>query len=300
MKAGADQGAASDTPPAAAKTSAPDGALDRAPDGAPDGGIHLRFAGIDTGSWMTKAVVIDGHGAVAGHAVVRSGADLPGAAERALEAALVGAGVPRERLRAIWATGFGRRAVPFAQGHRTELDCHARGVLRYVQGPLTVVDIGGQDAKIIKLDAAGRRVSHKMNRKCAAGTGSFLEEMALRLGVAIGELPALAAAYEEEFELGSYCTVFTATEVLAAIRQGRRPADLARAAYRSVVKRVLEMDVLDGAVVVTGGVVAHHPAAVEILERAIGRAVIVPPHPQEMGAFGAALAAQEFGDGRDG
>jgi predicted CoA-substrate-specific enzyme activase len=161
-----------------------------------------------------------------------------------------------------------------------------------VPGPLTVIDIGGQDAKIIAVDGEGRRVAHKMNRKCAAGTGSFLEEMALRLDARIGELPALAAASTEEIELGSFCTVFTGTEVLGLIRQGKRPADLARAAYRSVVKRVLEMERVEGKVVATGGVVAHHPMVVELLERAIGGRVIVPDHAQEIGAIGVAVAAR--------
>ncbi len=157
---------------------------------------------------------------------------------------------------------------------------------------LTVIDIGGQDAKIILVDEQGRRIGHKMNRKCAAGTGSFLEEMAMRLDVPIAGLPALAAAATEEISLGSFCTVFTGTEVLGLIRQGKRPADLARAAYRSVVKRVLERERVQGRVIATGGVVAHHPMVVELLEKAVGEKVAVPEHAQEIGALGAALAAR--------
>jgi predicted CoA-substrate-specific enzyme activase len=251
------------------------------------------YAGIDSGSWNTKAVLIDGGSHVLGTAVVRSGADLEAAAENAFRAALRAAGKEASELRAVWATGFGRENITFAQGSRTELDCHGRGVHHFVPGAVTVVDIGGQDAKVIKLDERGRRVSHKMNRKCAAGTGSFIEEMALRLDVPVGELGTLASGYQEEVELGSFCTVFTGTELLSAIRRGKRPADLARAAYKSIVKRVLEMDVLDQQVVATGGVVAFHPMVVSLLEQAIGGKVIVPPLPQEMGALGAALAALE-------
>lgn len=257
------------------------------------GGEGALFAGIDSGSWTTKAVVIDSTSRLTARAVVRTGADLPAAAEQSLARALAEAGIDRARITTVCATGFGRLSIPFATGSRTELDCHARGVRHYVEAPFTVVDIGGQDAKVIRIDAQGRRISHKMNRKCAAGTGSFLDEMALRLNVTIEQLPGLAAGFAEEVELGSFCTVFTGTEVLAAIRQGKRPADLARAAYRSVIQRVLEMELLEGKVVATGGVVAHHPMAVALLESALGRAVIVPPHPQEMGAFGAALAGRE-------
>lgn len=253
------------------------------------------YAGIDCGSWNTKAALVDADGALVATAVVRTGADVAGAAERAFAELLARAGATRQHVVAIWSTGFGRHAIPLASASRTELDSHARGALQHVSGPLTVIDIGGQDAKIILVDAEGRRVSHKMNRKCAAGTGSFLEEMALRLDVPIGQLPALARDAREEIELGSFCTVFTGTEVLGLIRQGKRPADLARAAYRSVVKRVLEMERVEGKVVATGGVVAHHPMVVELLSKAIGREVTVPVNPQEIGALGVAVAAREAG-----
>ncbi len=251
------------------------------------------YAGIDCGSWNTKAALVDEGGRLVATAVVRTAADVHGAAERAFGELLATAGVDRGVVAEVWSTGFGRHAVTFATGSRTELDAHARGALRSVPGPITVIDVGGQDAKIIVIDAAGRRVAHKMNRKCAAGTGSFLEEIALRLDVPIGELPALAARFSEELQLGSFCTVFTGTEVLHLIREGKRPADLARAAYRSVVKRVLEMERVEGRVVATGGVVAHHPMIVELLEKALGQPVTVPAHPQEIGALGVAIAARE-------
>jgi predicted CoA-substrate-specific enzyme activase len=163
----------------------------------------------------------------------------------------------------------------------------------YVPGAVTVIDLGGQDSKVIRLGLDGRRLAHRMNRKCAAGTGSFLEEIALRLGTDIGQLDALAGTATEDLELGSFCTVFAGTEMLSLIRAGKRAGDLARAAYRSLIKRVIEMDVLQGTVVVTGGVFGHHPTMVKLLEHQLGRSVILPPHPQEMGAFGAALAARE-------
>jgi predicted CoA-substrate-specific enzyme activase len=251
------------------------------------------FAGIDSGSWNTKAVVIDGDGRVLATAVVRSGADLTAAAERTYADALAKAGMSGHEVSAIWATGFGRNSVPFAHGSRTELDCHGRGAAFYVKGPLVVIDIGGQDAKVIRLDAGGQRVSHRMNRKCAAGTGSFLDEIALRLGIEIGELDQLAEQSGEDVELSSFCTVFAGTELLTHIRAGKKPADLAKAAYRSLVKRLLSMDVFEGRVVATGGVVAFHPTMVRLLEAELRNPVIVPPHPQEMGAFGAALAARD-------
>jgi predicted CoA-substrate-specific enzyme activase len=252
-----------------------------------------RWAGIDSGSWATKAVVIDAEARVLGTAVVRSGADLTGAAVRSYHGALENAGLVPSDVTAVWATGFGRQSVTFADGSRTELDCHGRGVVHYVPGPVVVVDIGGQDAKVIRLDDTGRRLAHRMNRKCAAGTGSFLDEIALRLGVDARDLDTLAGSATEELELSSFCTVFAGTELLTLIRAGKRPADLASAAYRSLVMRVSAMDVFPGRVVATGGVVAHHPNLVKMLAHKLQSEVVVPPHPQEMGAFGAALAARD-------
>ena len=251
------------------------------------------FVGIDSGSWNTKAVVIGADGRVLGTAVARSGADLTAAAELTYAAVLARSGRTRDDVVAVWSTGFGRDTIPFADGSRTELDCHGRGAAFYVAGPLVVIDIGGQDAKVIRLDAAGQRLSHRMNRKCAAGTGSFLDEIALRLGIGVEDLDALGRGATEELELSSFCTVFAGTELLTLIRTGRRPADLAMAAYRSLIKRVLAMDVFEGRIVVTGGVAAFHPTIVKLLAQACRGEVIVPPHPQEIGAFGAALAALE-------
>lgn len=251
------------------------------------------FAGIDSGSWNTKAAVIDADGRVLATAVVRSGADLAGAAERVYDAALAKIRITRDEVTSVWSTGFGRESVPFAVGSRTELDCHGRGVAFYVRGPLVVIDIGGQDAKVIRLDADGQRLSHRMNRKCAAGTGSFLDEIALRLGIEIQTLDRLAQASTDELELSSFCTVFAGTELLTMIRTGKRPADLAMAAYRSLVKRITAMDVLQGQIIATGGVVAYHPTVVTLLSEACRTEVVVSPHPQEIGAFGAALAARD-------
>lgn len=251
------------------------------------------FAGIDSGSWNTKAAIIDADGCVLATAVMRSGADLEGAAERAYDDALAKIRLKKSDIRAVWSTGFGRGSVPFATGSRTELDCHGRGVAFYVPGPVVVIDVGGQDAKVIRLDASGLRLSHRMNRKCAAGTGSFLDEIALRLGVAMQDLDRLAQTSTDELELSSFCTVFAGTELLSLIRAGKQPADLAMAAYRSLVKRITAMDVLQGKIVATGGVVAYHPTVVKLLSQACRTEVVVSPHPQEIGAFGAALAARD-------
>jgi activator of 2-hydroxyglutaryl-CoA dehydratase len=130
-----------------------------------------------------------------------------------------------------------------------------------------------------------------MNRKCAAGTGAFLEEIAYRLKIPIEELNELAEKAEREVHLGSYCTVFTATELLAKIREGVEARDLVRGVFGSVLKRALEMDPLEGKIAMSGGVVAHNPFLVEMFGRKLEREIFIPPLPQYTGALGAALFA---------
>ncbi len=247
--------------------------------------------GIDVGSTTTKAVIVDDWPAIIGTCVVYSGTDFESAARQAWEEALNHAGLRGEDVPCVVSTGYGRKSVPFARRTMTEISCHGRGSLHFFPGPITVVDIGGQDNKIVKLDSGGRRVSFKMNRKCAAGTGAFLEEMALRLRVPAEDLDGLARNADGEVTLGSYCTVFSATEVLEHIKAGRPVGHIVRGIYRSVVKRVMEMDTLTDMVILTGGVVEHHPFLGDLIREHTDCPVRIPPHPQIAGALGAALYA---------
>ena len=249
------------------------------------------YAGIDVGAAATKVALLDASGALVGQAILPSGMDFAEASRRGLEKALGAAGAAvGDVIRAV-ATGYGRKNVEIAAAAKTEIACHARGAHLYFPAAITIVDIGGQDNKIIKLDAAGNRLDFKMNRKCAAGTGAFLDEIARRIGVRIEAMEALARQSTAEVQIGSFCTVFSATEILALVRRGAQVPDIVKGAFRSVVKRVTEMDPLAGDVVATGGVVAHNPMIVELLAEAIGRPVRTPPGPQLTGAVGAALYA---------
>ena len=258
------------------------------------------FAGIDVGTTTTKVVIINANREVLGSFVRRSGTDLALAATAAFEEAITRAGIARQTVQAIVATGYGRRNVPFDQlragsfayDTRTEIGCHGQGCYHCFPEAITVVDIGGQDSKIVKLDAQGRRTGFKMNRKCAAGTGAFLEEMAYKLDIPIGSLNGLAQTASETAQIGSYCTVFTATEVLDRIRAGEKVDDIVRGLFDSVAKRIVEMDTLTGRVIMTGGVVAFNPIVAELLSARARVEVEIAPHPQEMGAFGAALFAE--------
>ena len=251
------------------------------------------FVGTDVGASRTKVAVLDAEKKLVGWSVKRSGTDFSATAEECLNLALQKAGAERRDIAAAASTGYGRKNVSYAGGSKTEISCHAKGCFLYFPFSITIIDIGGQDNKIIKLDDKGLRTNFKMNRKCAAGTGAFLEEMAMRLDVAIEDMDALAQKSEDMVKLGSFCTVFSATEVLENIRQGKKLPDIVKGVFYSMVKRVLEMDALTEKVVMTGGVVAHNLYLVKMTEEIIGRKILVPDHPQLTGAIGAALYAME-------
>jgi predicted CoA-substrate-specific enzyme activase len=249
------------------------------------------YVGIDLGASRTKVAVIDGQRNMIGHAVRKSGTDFAAAASACLAESLEMAAVAEADIARTLSTGYGRKNVIFANDHKTEIACHARGCFHYFPQAITIIDIGGQDNKVIKLDDQGRRTNFKMNRKCAAGTGAFLEEMSPRLDIPLEAMDGLARQSEDMVKLGSFCTVFSATEVLENIRAGKKLPDIVKGLFYSVIKRVLEMESLTENVVMTGGVVAHNPYLVTMAEEIIGRAALVPEYPQLTGAFGAALFA---------
>jgi len=249
------------------------------------------FAGVDVGASAVKAVVLDSRGDVVGEGVERTGVDLEAVALRCLGGVLSAHSLTMDEVAAVAATGFGRHNVSFASLAKTEISCHARGCFHHFPRPITIIDIGGQDNKLIRLDEKGNTVDFKMNRKCAAGTGAFIEEIAERLGIEVGRVDGLASSAEETVELGSFCTVFTKTEVLARMREGRAVAAILRGALGSVVQRVVEIGPLEGEVVMSGGVVAHNPLVAGLMAEKLGRDVLLPPSPQTIGALGAALFA---------
>ena len=250
------------------------------------------FVGLDLGASRTKVAVVDQAGILIGHAVKKSGTDFPATAAYCLDASLEMAGATRNDIAGAVSTGYGRGTVTFiTDRNKSEIGCIAKGCHHYFPGAITIIDIGAQDNKIIKLNSVGGRSSFKMNRKCAAGTGSFLEEMSYRLDITLEEMNDLARQSESIIKLGSYCTVFSATEVLENIRHGKKITDIVKGIFYSVIKRVLEMDSLTEHVVMTGGVVAHNRYIVTMTEEMIARPVLLPEFPQLAGAIGAALYA---------
>jgi predicted CoA-substrate-specific enzyme activase len=251
------------------------------------------YVGVDVGASRTKVAVLDSDKNLIGHAIRKSGTDFQQTADICLASALEMAGIPADKISSTISTGYGRKNVSFSNSTKTEIGCHAKGAYHYFPMAITVLDIGGQDNKVIRLDDRGRRLNFKMNRKCAAGTGAFLEEMSLRLDIPLEEMDALARESTGMVELGSFCTVFSATEVLEKIRQGKKVPDIVKGLFFSVIKRVLEMDIMSGKVVMTGGVVAHNPYLVEMVREISKMDVSTPEYPQLAGAVGAALFAME-------
>ncbi len=255
------------------------------------------FAGIDAGSSATKCVLIDGDGAFVGSSVLASGLSYEEAAAGVLSQSLAEANATADDIEACIATGYGRDWVSGATRKLTEITCHARGAREWYPQVRNIIDIGGQDTKVIRLDATGQISDYRMNAKCAAGTGTFLESIAVKLGMTLPELDTLAAESESHTVINSYCTVFAGTEVLECIKSGKDPADIARGLFRSIASRLFEMIVShDGPVAATGGVVAHCGSMRAALNEVLDDEVLLPPRPQFAGAYGAALMAREGSD----
>lgn len=247
------------------------------------------YLGIDVGSSATKGVLLDATGKICGKIIIPSGLNFRQSGTLAQERILQQAGITSADLTAVCSTGYGRKQIT-ADLAKTEIACHAAAAWYYNHTAATLIDIGGQDAKVIHLDNSGRVVDFKMNRSCAAGTGSFLEELARRANIALKDLPVLASQATREIHLNSYCTVFAASELIAQARAGTTLADLSLAAYRSVVERVKELSSLDAPLYFSGGVVEHHPQIARLLSESENPQIL--PESQLAGAFGAALFAK--------
>jgi predicted CoA-substrate-specific enzyme activase len=253
------------------------------------------YLGVDIGSSSSKAVVVDAAGAIAGAYIVNMGTGSDGplqSVERALELA----GLQRSDIRKCVATGYGRMLYEGADKQITEISCHAKGVRFLLPIARTVIDVGGQDAKVIRIAENGAVENFAMNEKCAAGTGRFLEVMARVLGCRTEELSALAASGSAGVSISSTCTVFAESEVISRLASGASRADVALGAHKSVAQRIAGLCNRTGlmeAVVMTGGVALNHSVVVAI-EQEIGRPIIRLDDPQAVGALGAAVCAAEM------
>lgn len=243
------------------------------------------LVGIDIGSSYTKAVALDGELKIFAKSVVKSGIDFSLAAKTAfLELSL-----DKNKISKIVSTGVGRNNCSFSDFTKPEINCITKGAYHFYPRQITVVDIGGQDNKIIHIDSSGKQISFKLNRKCASGTGSFLEEMAYKLNISISEMNRRAQQTMTTVGIGSFCTVFAGTEIIQHIREGKEVNAIIRGVFDSVVKRILEMENLNNDIVLTGGASVHASILQEILQEKTKQQVYSPPEAQLIGAVGAAL-----------
>lgn len=246
------------------------------------------FAGLDIGSTMTKAVVLGTD--VESSVIGPTGPEHRKLANMVMQEALEKAGIAFSDVAFVVATGYGRINVPFADRQITEITCHARGLSHLLPTARTIVDIGGQDSKGIKI-ANGKVVSFVMNDKCAAGTGRFLEVIAEALGVPLGSLGELSLSAEKAVPISNTCTVFAEQEVISQLAAGEKIPNLIAGIHEAIATRVYAMVAkmkIERDVAITGGG-AKNIGLVKALEAKFKCPVLVPPEPLLTGALGAAL-----------
>jgi predicted CoA-substrate-specific enzyme activase len=251
------------------------------------------FAGVDIGSTMTKVVIVNQK--TLASVIGPTGPEHRKLANRVMEEALAKARLSFDEITYVVATGYGRINVPFADRQITEISCHARGVGHLLPEVRTVIDIGGQDCKGIKLKE-GRAVDFVMNDRCAAGTGRFLEVTAEGLGVSLEDMGRLYLEAKDKVEISSTCTVFAAQEVVSKLSGGVALPDIIAGLHEAIATRIYGMVrrlKIEREVALTGGG-AKNIGLVKALEAKLGFPVLVPPEPLLTGAIGAALLGKDI------
>jgi predicted CoA-substrate-specific enzyme activase len=253
------------------------------------------FAGIDVGSLSADAALINEDGDIIAYAILPTGPNSQKAGTDAFLMTLSRAGADRKDVKQIVSTGYSRARVTEAENQsKTEISCHGLGAHHLFPQARTIIDIGGQDSKAIRVSEHGRVMDFAMNDKCAAGTGRFLEVMAGALGTDIEQIGKLALQSSAQLTISSTCTVFAESEVISLISQGKTPADIAMAISRAIAHRtagLVSRVGIEDQVIMSGGV-AKNVAVVRVLSEKLSRRIHVPEEPQIIGALGAALFAK--------
>jgi len=253
------------------------------------------YAGIDVGSMSAEAVLIEGDRILASKVIVVK----PNPVESATlvtEAVLEEAGLRRDDIAFCVSTGYGREKIAFSHHNITEISCHGKGAQWGNPSVRTIIDVGGQDCKVIRVNGDGELKDFVMNDKCAAGTGRFLEGIAKTFGIHVSELGPMALKGVEAVPISSICTVFTQFDAMCFLADGRTKEDVALGVAEALAIRVNKLVARVGAeddVCLTGGV-AKNRAVVVSLEEVLGKKLIPPSvDPQIVGALGAAVLARE-------
>jgi predicted CoA-substrate-specific enzyme activase len=252
------------------------------------------FAGIDVGSTMTKAVILN-KGIIAS-IIGPTGPEQRRLANRVMEEVLNKAAISFQAITYIVSTGYGRINVPFADKQFTEITCHAKGIISLFPKARTIIDIGGQDIKAIKIDATGKTIDFVMNDKCAAGSGRFIEVIADTLGVPLDQVGGLSLQSKNPAKISNICTIWAQQEVAASLAQGIPISDLLAGVHHSLADRICRMVNrlrVEEAVIVTGGG-AKNRGLLKALSEQLGHEILVPEEPLITGAIGAALLGKEI------
>lgn len=255
----------------------------------------MYFAGIDIGSVSTDVVIIDQEGNIRGAAVIDTGPSYKRASEQGIAAAAAAAGVSRSDLNGIVSTGYGRKSTDFGSKPVTEIKCHAIGAFHLSPEVRTIIDIGGQDCKVIALNDKGGVRDFVMNDKCSAGTGRFVDVMARALAVDLADVGPLSLQSKKISRISSICTVFAESEVITKLSEEVLREDIIRGIHVSIGERILNLAQRVGVkerVAITGGG-GKNIGIVRVLEELLNTSLITYPNPQIIGALGAALEARD-------
>lgn len=250
-------------------------------------------AGVDVGSTQTKAIVIDENKRIAGRALIDTGSNVIIAAEQAFAAALKTADAREEEVEYVVGTGYGRYRVTFGNTQVTEISCHGRGAVHMFPSTRTVIDMGGQDTKAIRVRPSGEIVDFCMNDKCAAGTGRFLGAASSALDIPLDQLGPTALRAERPVRISTTCTVFAESEVLSWLGKGKKIEDILQGVHQSIAARsigLLRRVGVEEEITFTGGV-ARNIGMIEALQKGLGAKLNVSDDSHFMGALGAALFA---------
>jgi predicted CoA-substrate-specific enzyme activase len=249
--------------------------------------------GVDFGSTTAKTVILDMEGTVVASCIESMGAVSDGGVKASIAGALQRAAITQDDVNFTVTTGYGRRMLDVSQKSYTEITCHARGAVALVPDARLVIDIGGQDSKVIAVDSNGLVETFSMNDRCAAGTGKFLEVLARAVEIELVEMGPLALQATQILKISSMCATFAETEVISLLAEGHSKADVLGAVHAAIAARTCGLVGRVGKrmpIVMTGGV-AKNAAAVHHIEKALGEKLVLPPDPQIAGALGAALFA---------
>ncbi len=254
---------------------------------------EIIVGGVDVGSTQTKAVVLSSEPRILGRSLIDTGARLNDAAEQSFALALEDAGRTRDEVAYVIGTGYGRYRVDFGDTQVTEISCHARGAVFLFPATTSVLDVGGQDTKAIRVGDQGQVLDFCMNDKCSAGTGRFLGAASQALEIPLGELGPLALTAKNPVKMTTTCTVFAESEILGWLALGRKTEDVLMGVHAAIASRsisLLRRTGIEPEITFTGGV-ARNTAMVQLLEEMTETPINVSEESHYCGAIGAALYA---------